>query len=34
MWRNVEEQLLEQLDKGEFLTYEEVGARLDQMVRR
>jgi len=24
---------LEQLDKGEFLTHEEVGARIDQMFR-
>ena len=25
---------LEQLDKGEFLTHEEVGARIDEMFRK
>jgi len=25
---------LDQLDRGEFLTHEEVGARLDQMFRK
>ena len=25
---------LEQLDRGEFLTHEEVGARIDQMFRK
>jgi predicted transcriptional regulator len=25
---------LEQLDSGEFLTHEEVGARMDQMFRK
>jgi len=25
---------LEQLDRGEFLTHEEVGARVDQMFRK
>jgi predicted transcriptional regulator len=25
---------LEQLDKGEFLTHEEVGDRIDQMFRK
>jgi predicted transcriptional regulator len=25
---------LEQLDRGEFLSHEEVGARIDQMFRK